>query len=660
METRSWDGNYRGTYLGNGYLGQRMMQSGIGMGLQGPLPAYTAGLYEAEHLAVIPSPLALDLRVGDQHFGADPARVKDFHQSLDMRRDVLTTEATWDTGQGAAHLTITAFVARHQPELTGVRIVIKTERDFTLKITRPETGGELVGMAAAEIEAAGRRLTAHTASGKSFLVQEDRLDLRGDNMGSTTPAAKEVSVALRAGYEATISRLTASVWATRQADAMAHVARVMPVVKRGWDAVLQDHEDAWSKLWDADIVIDGNPEVQQIVRSWMFYLLQSVRPGTQESIPPMGLSDAAFAGHVFWDAETWMFPALVLQHPDMAKSMLEYRFRTLPGAVANAKAEGKQGASFAWESAATGSEQTPPGMHSRYGRHVTGDIALAFRQYWLATGDRQWLATRAWPVLSATAEYWVSRATPAAGGGFGILQVATPDENAGIVDNSAWTNYIAAKNLAFATEAARILGRKSNPRWAKVAAGLKLPRDPATGMILQSAGYKGLKIKQTDALLLIHPGEMPLSEAERGKLYDYYAQKTIAVGPAMSDSIHTIVAAGLGRGEQAYKHFQESYRPFLRPPFLYFSEKRTRDNFYFHTGAGGCLQSVLYGFGGLRFRDRPQPTVEHPLLPDAWNSLEIRRIRWRGKDWDVRVEKGKPPTLKPHSSASKPVRLPGD
>src|SRR5689334_18833118 len=46
METRSWDGSYRGTYLGNGYLGQRMMQSGTGMGSQGPLPAYAAGLYE--------------------------------------------------------------------------------------------------------------------------------------------------------------------------------------------------------------------------------------------------------------------------------------------------------------------------------------------------------------------------------------------------------------------------------------------------------------------------------------------------------------------------------------------------------------------------------------------------------------------------------------
>ena len=98
----------------------------------------------------------------------------------------------------------------------------------------------------------------------------------------------------------------------------------------------------------------------------------------------------------------------------------------------------------------------------------------------------------------------------------------------------------------------------------------------------------------------------------------------------MSDSIHTIVAAGLGRGERAYNHFRESYQPFLRPPFLYFSEKRTRDNLYFHTGAGGCLQSVLYGFGGLRFRSRPAHG-RAPPPPDTWKSLEIRRVRWRGR-----------------------------
>jgi trehalose/maltose hydrolase-like predicted phosphorylase len=237
------------------------------------------------------------------------------------------------------------------------------------------------------------------------------------------------------------------------------------------------------------------------------------------------------------------------------------------------------------------------------------------------------------------------------GGAFGIRQVATPDENAGVVDNSAWTNYIAGRNLEIAAEAAGILGRGPDPRWKQVAAGLKLPRDPATGLIQEFAGYTGTRIKQADVLLLIHPGQMNLTDAEKATLFDYYAERTIDVGPAMSDSIHAIVAAEIGRGEEAYRHFQESYRPFLRPPFLYFSEKRTRDNLYFHTGAGGCLQSILYGFGGLRFQDTDRPSVDHPLLPAAWQALEIRRLRWRGRDWDLRLEKGVEPVLRPHGSA---------
>jgi trehalose/maltose hydrolase-like predicted phosphorylase len=543
-------------------------------------------------------------------------------------------------------LSISCLVARHQPELTALRVVLVPDRDMTLTFAQPSPSGETLSVATRQSGRTGQRQIVRWSAGKDVLVQEDRIDFAG-TAPSPRAASGQFPVVFRAGEEVTLTRFCATAWASVEARATQRVERALAGSLGGWDAVLERHQAAWEELWAADLVIEGEPVEQQIARSWMFYLLQSVRAGSADSIPPMGLSDTAFAGHVFWDAETWMFPALLLQHPDLARSMLEYRFRTLPGAVANAKAEGKRGATFAWESASTGQEQTPAGLGTRHGRHVTGDIALAFWQYWLATGDRAWLAERAWPVLQATAEYWVSRVTPEPGGGYGIRQVATPDENAGLVDNSAWTNYIAGKNLEFATEAARILGRKADPRWNQIASGLKLPRDPQTNLILQSAGYEGSKIKQTDALLLIFPGQMPLPDSEREQLYEFYADKTIDVGPAMSDSIHAIVAAELGRGEDAYRYFQESYQPFLRPPFLYFSEKRTRDNLYFHTGAGGCLQSLLYGFGGLRVRDTDRPTAEHPLLPKAWQSLEIRRLRWRGRDWDLRLEKDQPPKLTP-------------
>lgn len=39
-----------------------------------------------------------------------------------------------------------------------------------------------------------------------------------------------------------------------------------------------------------------------------------------------------------------------------------------------------------------------------------------------------------------------------------------------------------------------------------------------------------------------------------------------------------------------------------REPFRVFAETATSDSSYFMTGAGGLLQAVLFGFGGLEIR----------------------------------------------------------
>jgi trehalose/maltose hydrolase-like predicted phosphorylase len=290
----------------------------------------------------------------------------------------------------------------------------------------------------------------------------------------------------------------------------------------------------------------------------------------------------------------------------------------------------------------------------RHGRHVTGDVALALRQYYGATGDRTWLRTRAWPILKETADNWAARAQPDGRGGFVVRRVTTPDELAGQVDHSAWTHHVARVNLEFAAEAARALGEPANPRWEKTARGLGFLRDPGSGLILSYAGFgKRTKAKQADVLLLAHPGEARLPEEEWGRLYDYYAPRVISNGPAMTDAIHAIVAARLGRGEEARQRFRQSYQPFVRPPFHLFSEKRSRDNLCFLTGAAGVVEAVLYGFGGLRLEGagerEDRPRVE-PHLPPGWKSLRVRNLQWKGKAWDLEIKPGAAPIWTPRAA----------
>ena len=51
--------------------------------------------------------------------------------------------------------------------------------------------------------------------------------------------------------------------------------------------------------------------------------------------------------------------------------------------------------------------------------------------------------------------------------------------------------------------------------------------------------------------------------------------------------------------EKAYHWFKESYMPNLNPPFRVIAETKGGTNPYFATGAGGIIQCLLMGFGGL-------------------------------------------------------------
>jgi trehalose/maltose hydrolase-like predicted phosphorylase len=638
ISTDAWGGpEYRGVYLGNGFLGQRFMQTG-GLYAGAAEPAFMAGYYIREGLAPILPLTPLQVTSNGHVFGAEPTRIRKYHQELRLKDGLLVTQATWDDGAGSVDLEATAAVLRQRPDTALLTLSVQNHG------TAPVTVGVPEGVAP-DAPSAGESVpgTVRYASGSVTC----RAVLAAGPNGPAPAAGDGMKTRCVVPAQGT-AQLSLTTQFSRPGPAAPPVRQPDPAKS------LDAHRAAWNRLWASDIEIDGDPEAQEVARACRFYLLSSIRPESAAGVPPMGLSSGAFNGHVFWDMDSWMLPALLPQHPDLARAMLEYRYRTLPGARANAQSERLPGASYAWESAATGRE-TQLREVFRHGRHVTGDVALALKQYYLATGDNAWLRSRAWPILKETADNWAARAQPGPGGTYVIKQVTTPDELAGQVDHSAWTQHVARVNLEFASVAAKQLGLPRNPKWATVANGLTFLRDPESHLILPYAGFgKTTQAKQADALLLIHPGMADLPPAEVGRMYDFYAPRVIKNGPAMTDAIHAIVAARLGRGDEALARFRQSYQPFVRPPYHLFSEKRTRDNLCFLTGAAGVLEAVLYGFAGLHPEGAPPGTTElaghasaqprlDPHLPPGWKALRLRNLQWRGFAWDVEIKAGAPP-----------------
>ena len=95
--------------------------------------------------------------------------------------------------------------------------------------------------------------------------------------------------------------------------------------------------------------------------------------------------------------------------------------------------------------------------------------------------------------------------------------------------------------------------------------------------------------------------------------------------PAMTQGIFALLYARLGNGEKAYHFFKDAYEPNLNPPFRVIAETKGGTNPYFATGAGGIIQSLLMGFGGLDITPQGISQVKSKL-PANWKSLTITGV----------------------------------
>lgn len=340
----------------------------------------------------------------------------------------------------------------------------------------------------------------------------------------------------------------------------------------------------------------------------------------------MGLSGLGYNGHVFWDAELWMFPPLLVLHPELARSMIEYRYQRLEAARRNAFNRGYKGAMFPWESAETGVEETPVwALSGPFEHHITACVAIAAWNYYCVTQDKEWLREKGWPVLSGTADFWASRVERNGPGKYEIKNVVAADEWAENVDNNAFTNAAARANLQFATQAAKILNIDPDPDWMKVAVNIPILQMP-DGVTREHEAYKGEGIKQADVNLLAYPLKEIVNPAQIKKDLEYYESRVPNQGtPAMTQAVFALLYARLGDGEKAYRWFKDGYIPNLNPPFNVIAETKGGTNPYFATGAGGMLQSLLMGFEGLDIT--PNGIVQvRSRLPAAWKSLTVTGV----------------------------------
>jgi protein-glucosylgalactosylhydroxylysine glucosidase len=435
---------------------------------------------------------------------------------------------------------------------------------------------------------------------------------------------------IKAGTTYTFSITGSSITSAHHADPLNEAERLTIYAKlEGAKRLVEFHKKAWAALWTSDIIIDGDAQAQQDVHSMLYHLYSFTREGTALSPSPMGLSGLGYNGHVFWDTELWMYPGLLVLHPEIAKSMVEYRFQRLDAAKKNAFSKGYKGAMFPWESAETGVEETPVwALSGPFEQHITACVGIAAWNYYCVTQDKEWLKEKGWPILKETANFWASRVERNGVNKFEIKNVVAADEWAENVDNNAFTNAAAKTNLQYANMAAQILGIAKNTDWELVANNIPFTK-MANGVTAEHDAYKGEGIKQADVNLLAYPLKQITDVAQIKKDLDFYSTKIPNEGtPAMTQAIFALLYSRLGDAQKADYWFKDAYRPNLNPPFRVIAETKGGTNPYFSTGAGGVIQAILMGFGGLDITPTGLQQMKS-TLPSGWKSLTITGV---GKD----------------------------
>ncbi|MFA1541777.1 glycoside hydrolase family 65 protein [Actinomadura monticuli] len=525
--------------LGNGYFASRGAapeSSADGVHYPG---TYVAGCYDrlpAEmdgrqtdnaDLVNMPNWLCLTFRpVGGDWFEPDRAqregRLLSYRQELDLRRGVLTRLIRVRDARGrTSRVAQRRIVSMDDPHLAALETTIVAE----------DWSGPIEIVSAVDGRVANDGVERYRNLPKEHLAHEESprpndpelLLLRSSTVSSkigiavaartrvSVPAERahraedgwtgqELTVDVREGTPVTIEKVAAVFTSRDRAiEEPAQAALASAGGAGGFDALLERHTLAWSRLWRRCQLSVDHVDVQRVLNLHIFHLLQTVSEHSVDldvGVPARGLHGEAYRGHVFWD-ELFILPFLTMRFPEIARALLMYRWRRLPAARRAARGAGRRGAMYPWQSAADGREETQRihlnprsgrwlSDHSHLQRHVGLTIAHNVWRYYEATGDTGFLAEYGTEIMLEIARFFADLAAyDRSTDRYGIRGVMGPDEyhdaypgrdEPGLDDN-AYTNVLTVWVLRRALDALALL---PEDRRAELRERLALTREEIT------------------------------------------------------------------------------------------------------------------------------------------------------------------------------------
>jgi maltose phosphorylase len=603
------------------------------------------------------------------------SKFSEFRRELDFRSGEMRREFVWETSSGKQlRLVFLRLLSMDTKELACQQILL-TPLNFSGKVNLtlgldfniphrmfglsfwecPRSDAQaILGIS----QGTGQRLFA----GMKVYAEGEQVSLAGEKF-----VGARLEVALHEGREAVISRSvilhTDRDMSQPQETAWTRGKAILQAETRPYAAVLEQNRLYWEAFWtNADITIEGDPDTQQGIRFCIFQMQQTYHGAIDgANIGAKGLTGEAYNGNAFWDTETYCLPFYLFSKPKAAKSLLDFRYKTLPQAMQRAKDLDCAGACYPI-STIDGTESCTLWQHASLQFQPTTAVAYAIWHYVKVTGDTDFLRAEGTEMLVQICRFLASRGQWSQKGKFGYYAVMGPDEFQMMVNNNAYTNYMAKRTFEFTLQTLEGLDLQEfgcTPaeldEWRRMAAEMILRYDLETGLYEQHEGffdlphidvdsipvedfplyhhwaydriYRNDMVKQPDVLMFMLLYNQSFTLAEKKANYEYYEPRCIHES-SLSPSVHSILASELGRHQEAFDFFRFATRIDLDN-----YNRNTHEGIH-TTSIAAAWMNIVYGFGGMR-SDGDILTF-NPSIPAHWQSYSFQ-VLYRGSVLRVAV-----------------------
>ncbi|KQW80741.1 glycoside hydrolase family 65 protein [Brevundimonas sp. Root1279] len=659
-------------YVSNGLIGLRLRENPLESGMC-IISGFVGEHHERRIEAAVaaPYPLAGDIALDGLWSADQPRSVEPIAQAYDFETAELTSRLAVRLGERRADIEIVAFASRTHPTILWQEINVEVDGACDLMVrARLDTTGLRGRMLERRLDTPGEDepvcdgsilWESEGAMGRCGLAlltdapeDAERSQEPWDALG---PLSTTWTLRARKGRRYRFRQLVSLIPDALHHQPHRHAVRMIAAAKdTGFDELRTRNRAVWRDLWKGRIrLVGAEAKWQAMADAAFFYLNTSVHASSPSSTSIYGLATWRdyhyYFGHVMWDVDAFAIPPLAFSQPDAARAMLEFRFRGLPAARANAQTLGRLGVQFPWEAGPLRGEEAAPGGAGAAARedHINIHVARAFAWFADVTGDEQFLREKAWPVLSGVADWFVDRVDRARSG-YDLREGGGPAERKETDDNDAMTLLTARIILERASATAATMSLPAPKAWNRVAEGLNVPVR-ADGVIATHDDYRVTEEKGAtpSPLMAFFPYWAEVDADTMQKTLTFYLSLwKDYVGSPMLPALYGVWAAWTGDRVLSLKLLDEGYGRYQYGRFQQTLEYRLDlpsegvASGPFFANMGGFLTGLMFGFTGLKVgpddpEDWPSRTV---VLPDGWEAIECDRLWVRGRPMKLRARHG--------------------